>query len=146
MTLEKLHDLAVDMARKKRHQLLDRHYSVIQTVASVQDNWNDIPDPPFSRISSGRMSTKADGKLAELNDESSNNNTLNHKRDKFRSLGQYWSTGRVRRRASDRELDALKRNRDDLTITLESNEIGRDRFATYGGPLPGGDQALLVMF
>ena len=134
------------MARKKRHQLLNRHYSVIEAVASAQDNWNDIPEPPFSRISSGRMSMKSDTKLAELNDESNRKNAANYKRDKLRSLGQYWSTGKVRRRASDRELDALKRNHDDLSLELENKELVRNRFSTYGGPLPGGDQALLVMF
>ena len=145
LTLEKLHDLAVDMARKKRHHLLDRHYSAIETVASVQDNWNGFNEPPISPMSSGSTSNKNSVTFADLDDESNRENTVNHTRTKFRSLGQYRSSGKVSRRASEKELDELKRNRDDLEIDIENKEHGRGRFATFGGPLPGGDRALMVI-
>lgn len=149
-TLEKLHDLAVNMARDKRHQILDRHYSAIETVASAQDTWRNFIEPPFSRISSGRISHKASVTFADERDENDVENSdslivngiLNH--DKHRPLGKYRSSGPVRRRASDRELEELKRNRDDTDIDMKKDRLGRSRFATFGGTLPGGDQAVLV--
>ena len=146
LTLEKLHDLAVDMARKKRHQLLDRHFSAIETVASVQENWNSFIEPPFSQISVDRISNRGNVTFADEDDENNSENRLNreHSKGRFRSLGNYRSSGPVRRRASERELDELKRNRDDIDIDAKKQEFGRSRFATFGGSLPGGEQALLV--
>lgn len=136
------------MARNKRDQLLDRHYTAIETVASVQESWNNFIEPPLSQVSVGRISNTANVTFAVEDDENCNGNKLNSGTDhgKFRSLGKYRSSGPVRRRASDRELDELKRNRDDIDLDAKKQELGRSRFATFGGPLPGGEQAALVRF
>ena len=145
-TLEKLHDLAVDMARKKRYQLLDRHYSAIETVASVQDYWGGMIEPPLSQISSSRSSNKSRVTFATGSAESMNENNIGLNRGKYRSLALYRSAGKLPRRTTETDVEELKRNRDDFDIDIESKDLIGSRSTPYGSTSPGSEKTLLVSF
>ena len=145
-TLEKLHDLAVDMARKKRYQLLDRHYSAIETVASVQDHWGGMIEPPLSQMSSSRSSNKSRVTFATGSAESMNENNIGLNRGKYRSLALYRSAGKLPRRTTETDVEELKRNRDDFDIDIESKDLIGSRSTPYGSTSPGSEKTLLVSF
>ena len=146
LTLEKLHDLAVDMARKKRHQLLDRHYSAIETVASVQDNWGGMIEPPLSQMSSSRSSNKSRVTFATGSAESMNENDIGLSRGKYRSLALYRSAGKLPRRTTETDLEELKRNRDDFDIDLGNKDLSGSRSTPHGSTSPGSEKSMLVSF
>ncbi|XP_065065913.1 uncharacterized protein LOC135691855 [Rhopilema esculentum] len=142
LSLERLHDLAVDMARKKRHNILDRHATAIQAVASAQSNSflleteNLTTNKPRNITNSASYSKKSNLKFA---DEDTDSNDVNRR---FTSIDSFRLSGPLRRRPSDQKLVQLKNNKDDIEINDRfSNDIGR-RKKTASVDIPDGEVSL----
>ena len=145
LSLERLHDLAVDMARKKRHSVLDHHATAIQAVASAQSNsflWeteNLTTNKPRSRTNSSGYSNKSSLKFA---DEDTDSNDVNRR---FTSIDSFRLSGPPGRRASDQKLIQLKKNKDDIDINNRfSDDIGRRKKTASVDIFPDGEVSLPV--
>ena len=146
MSAEKLHDYAVNMARKKRYEMLDPHISAIQAVATAQRG-ERFNEQHKTRTINGIRSSGSERATKDVTfkDQEQDDDPENFKmriKNELRNIDHFRSAGPIRRRASEQELDERRRARDDLDIRMQ--EKSRNRYGTFGGSMPGGEMAIEV--